>query len=91
MYFFFYITSEKYSLTLASLHTHTHEYRRRENLVEEAVVKRVVMTKYRALGPITFREGVVLLFFFVLVFLWVLRAPEFIDGWSMYFYETYGV
>ncbi|KAK4297414.1 hypothetical protein Pmani_030165 [Petrolisthes manimaculis] len=65
--------------------------RRKNCLVEESVVRRVVERKYRALGPFTFREGIVLTFFLALVLLWVLRAPEFIDGWAIYFYDTYGV
>ncbi|XP_042233364.1 solute carrier family 13 member 5-like isoform X2 [Homarus americanus] len=57
----------------------------------KAAVKKLVLSKYRELGPMTFQEVVVLSLFIILILLWLFRAPEFIPGWSDLIKDTFGV
>ncbi|XP_042233566.1 solute carrier family 13 member 5-like isoform X2 [Homarus americanus] len=57
----------------------------------KAAVKKLVLSKYRELGPMAFQEVVVLTLFIILVLLWLFRAPEFIPGWSDLFTDAFGV
>lgn len=48
-------------------------------------IRNVIHQKYQQLGKITFKEIVVLVLFFFLVFLWLFRDPKFIEGWHVMF------
>ncbi|XP_064082341.1 solute carrier family 13 member 2-like [Macrobrachium nipponense] len=52
---------------------------------KQEAVKRLIYRKYKELGRITQHEVTVLLLFFLLVGLWLFRAPGFIAGWSAIF------
>ena len=49
------------------------------------VVRRAVLDKYRALGPITFHQLTVMLLFFLLINLWIWRNPKHVPGWGAFF------
>ncbi|XP_067120680.1 Na(+)/citrate cotransporter-like [Centruroides vittatus] len=49
------------------------------------VIKNVIQKSYKELGSISFHEIAVLSLFTILVFLWFLREPQFITGWSSLF------
>ncbi|XP_054713237.1 Na(+)/citrate cotransporter-like [Uloborus diversus] len=49
-----------------------------------ASAKKAVQNSYRELGNLTFHELAVATLFILVVFLWFLRDPQFLDGWSTY-------
>ncbi|CAG2100452.1 unnamed protein product [Medioppia subpectinata] len=44
--------------------------------------KHIIHEKYRELGSITFHESAVLFLFILLILLWMLRDPQFLNGWA---------
>jgi len=62
------------------------ESRRAKSL--EKRIKRTIGEKYESLGPIGLHELAVLGFFFVMVFLWVFKDPQFVPGWDTLFPKT---
>ncbi|XP_035233980.1 solute carrier family 13 member 2-like, partial [Stegodyphus dumicola] len=52
------------------------------NLVSKESIKTIISKRYAKLGPMTYHEMEVLILFFILISLWVLRDPNFITGWS---------
>ncbi|XP_071033527.1 Na(+)/citrate cotransporter isoform X3 [Parasteatoda tepidariorum] len=44
----------------------------------------IVLKSYKELGKITFHETAVAVLFILVVFLWFLRDPQFLNGWAYY-------
>lgn len=53
----------------------------------EGLVRRMLRKKYEALGPLRYDEKNILVVFFVLILLWLFRAPRVIPGWGDLFKE----
>lgn len=53
-----------------------------ESPEKSAAVKCLIERKYQELGRFTFHEMGVLVLFVILIFLWLFRDPQFIDGWA---------
>ncbi|XP_063850188.1 Na(+)/citrate cotransporter-like isoform X2 [Scylla paramamosain] len=51
----------------------------------EHALRKFIEGHYRALGPVSRKEAVVVTSFFILVMLWVFRDPGFIPGWATYY------
>lgn len=45
-------------------------------------VEKLLLEKYRGLGPMSFHEIAVLILFIFVVLLWLFRQPRFMDGWA---------
>ncbi|GFT04206.1 hypothetical protein NPIL_600701 [Nephila pilipes] len=52
------------------------------NVESKEKIRGIISKRYDGLGSISSQEATVLLMFFILVFLWVFRAPKFIPGWA---------
>ncbi|GFY40082.1 hypothetical protein TNIN_126611 [Trichonephila inaurata madagascariensis] len=52
------------------------------NVESKEKIRGIISKRYDGLGSISSQEATVLLMFFILVFLWVFRAPKFIAGWA---------
>lgn len=50
----------------------------------ERIATRVIETKYRELGPVTWHEFSIGVLFVSIVLLWFFRKPDFIPGWPTY-------
>merc|ERR1719445_487606 len=48
----------------------------------DAKVKKVILSRKQALGPMTLHEVQVVLLFLTLILLWFFRSPKFMPGWS---------
>ncbi|GFT08300.1 hypothetical protein TNCV_1439011 [Trichonephila clavipes] len=56
----------------------------KEDNKAQAAARNVVLKSYQELGSITFHEAAVAILFLLVVVLWFLRDPQFVDGWSTY-------
>ncbi|PNF25633.1 Protein I'm not dead yet [Cryptotermes secundus] len=65
-----------------SLFRKKKEDKKKTSEEQAKIVREVISVKYKALGPMTFHEGSVLILFIIAVFLWFFRKPEFISGWA---------
>ncbi|XP_063850687.1 Na(+)/citrate cotransporter-like isoform X4 [Scylla paramamosain] len=52
---------------------------------KEHALRKFIEGHYRALGPVSRKEAVVVTSFLILVMLWVFRDPGFIPGWATYY------
>ena len=52
------------------------------SLYQPARVSGALRAQYAALGPMTWRERLVMIDFLLLALLWITRAPKFIPGWG---------
>ncbi|GFT97993.1 hypothetical protein NPIL_21391 [Nephila pilipes] len=55
---------------------------RKQNEESKKRIRRVITSRYKELGTITFHESAVLCLFVILVLLWIFREPKFIGGWA---------
>lgn len=56
-----------------------------EDASEKKRIQALVLQKYEELGPLTFQEKAVCVFFAVLINMWLWRDPKFIRGWGSLF------
>ncbi|GFT97985.1 hypothetical protein NPIL_21361 [Nephila pilipes] len=56
----------------------------KEDSKAQAAARNAVLKSYQELGSITFHEAAVAFLFLLVVVLWFLRDPQFVDGWSTY-------
>ncbi|GFS45247.1 hypothetical protein TNIN_58381 [Trichonephila inaurata madagascariensis] len=56
----------------------------KEDNKAQTAARNAVLKSYQELGSITFHEAAVAILFLLVVVLWFLRDPQFIDGWSTY-------
>ena len=49
-----------------------------------------IKSKYKELGPMTFKEYAVMFYFVLLIVIWFFAEPNFIDGWSEWFKSPSG-
>ncbi|XP_067684474.1 Na(+)/citrate cotransporter-like [Haliotis asinina] len=67
----------------------TFSCRGSENAEDDAEIRNLIKRDYKALGPMSFAEWVVMLHFIMLVLLWLTRQPGFFTGWSHLFLSGY--
>ncbi|XP_055936368.1 Na(+)/citrate cotransporter-like isoform X2 [Argiope bruennichi] len=56
----------------------------KEDSTTESAARNAVLKSYQELGSITFHEAAVAFLFLLVVLLWFLRDPQFVDGWSTF-------